>query len=174
MRARLGRSSFISFVYGAGRFHRSIRNLQQSLFYHFFSEWFATILTLFISISGWISVFVLASMKWPGKTNQYDCFQNYLLESECFCEYPRQNVLIAQPANTYSNIFFNMVGLVASWSVDTKKFPNARWWNTHVNSLTYSNWFAYSFGPIVANIGVSSAMMHAGKFNQVIFFARYR
>ena len=152
------RSSMLSFLYGKGGL--SFRSF--SLVVNKARRWPHLSLTLFITITGWVCFFILGSLGWPGKTSRLNCLEEYLVNPGCFCERPLPGRVIAQPVNTISNLVFNLVAIFISWCADTKTFPNPTWYLTRMNLLTQSKWFSLSFGPVITNIGYSSAFMHAG------------
>ncbi len=114
------------------------------------------------TILGWTAFLVLGSLGWPGETSKYNCFENYLLIPNCFCEHPWPGRIFAQPANTISNVTYSLVAVFLAWCADTHKYPNAEWWESHVNMLTQERWYSLSFSVLLTNVGFSSGMMHGG------------
>jgi hypothetical protein len=126
-------------------------------------DWPCLSITLLTTTIGYIAFFTVASMGWPGETSHEHCFEdnNHLTVNGCFCERPRPNSLIAQPANTWSNLIYNVVAIFLAWSADSEKFPNPRWWHNNVNLFTREKYFMRTFCPVLSNVGYCSSSLHA-------------
>ena len=95
--------------------------------------------------------------------------QNQSIASKSILSTQVVSVSVLDPAESLRNLqiqsptfVFNLVAIFISWCADTKIYPNPTWYSTHMNLLTQSKWFSLSIGPMIANIGYSSAFMHAG------------
>jgi len=169
---RLRRSSYLSFTFGPGSLTTDGQKEEEGLedkscsktVMHklVFIQYPHLTLTMAVTILGWTTFLVLGSLGWPGETSKYNCFENYLLTPNCFCEHPWPGKIIAQPANTISNFTYNLAAIFLAWCADTHIYPNAKWWESHVNMLTEEKWFSLSFSVVLANVGFSSGMMHGG------------
>lgn len=123
------------------------------------SKW-PVLSTTVLTTSVWLIIFFSVALAgWPGQKS--GCFDDYLTDPNCFCERPRRDALIAQPANTWSNLSFIVVALFISWSADAKTFPNKSWWEDHDNLITNHKWFVMAYASIASFLGPGSMFMHA-------------
>lgn len=130
---------------------------------YFFFKYPRLTISLTLTIAGWTSVFVLGALGWPQDSNldKDVCFKEYLTKAECMCEALRLDSILAQPANTISNLAYAVGGLLIAWSGDTRRFPSALWWESS-NLITHQAYFSYSFPIVLINVSYSSAYMHGG------------
>lgn len=112
-----------------------------------------------------IVFFSFAAAGWPGKSN--GCDEAYLTQADCYCERPRGNAWLKQPANTLSNLAFCVVALGIAYCCDSKKWPKREWWENNDNFLTNHNekryWVLISFTSIASFLGPGSMFMHASQ-----------
>ena len=121
--------------------------------------------TIMIVLFGWSVVIFMGFAEWPGRMEKHDCVTNYLTESACFCEKPRPNWIIKQPANTISNLAYAASALLCAWIADRRTFPRDKaevWFCSKVNLMIEHRYFSISFCLILANISHCSALYHGG------------
>lgn len=93
-----------------------------------------------------------AAAGWPGAPNT--CAQQ--MHPVCFCERLRIG-WVAQPANTFSNLGFMVVGLSIAVVVDRRLWP----WDSRVNLLTATRLYPVLFAVVTALLGPGSMALHA-------------
>lgn len=96
-------------------------------------------------ISSLILFFIVLKNGWFGEAG---------LRGLNFCEHSR-DALIKQPANTFSNIGFMIVGLIIAWQLMNEKY------NFNKNRLTTTLFYPAFFATICVLMGPGSMAMHA-------------
>lgn len=80
-----------------------------------------------------------------------------------FCEASRKG-LIKQPANTWSNLAFIVVGLIIAWQLSKEKF------GANKNTITQKFFYGVFFACVVILLGPGSMAMHATEASMGGFF----
>ena len=105
------------------------------------------------SVAGIIALLVTAAIGFVGEPNI--CY----LTNECHCEFINKSAMIAQPINTWSNLFYVFFGLLILWKA--AKDPPKHNGNKMVGVTPLST----AFGLIAISIGIGSMFFHASMTN---------
>lgn len=144
-------------------------------------DWKATTFALGTSIVLAAVFTVCAVLKWPFKTNEYECYEEYLNEPNCFCERPRGSTpgetAIAQPLNTATNLAYLLVGLLIALYADYQHSEQERKRESNVegkqecaptptekqdaNLMMQSRILPSLFSSLLCFVAFSSAAFHA-------------
>jgi hypothetical protein len=112
------------------------------------------LLTCAAALASVLILFALGASGWPGQGN--GCRETQ--RPACFCETPREG-LVAQPANTLSNLGFITVGLVIAAWADAQRRRGFR--DGPANPITRGSFHPALFAVVTALLGPGSMALHA-------------
>ncbi len=112
-------------------------------------EFFLALLALILFF---VWLFAAGQSGWKGEPDI--CIK----EGDCYCERIRDGAVIKQPANTWSNLAFVLVGLYILWHLGDTRVGTG--W-THRNPMEYATFFSIFYGALVIFLGPGSMCFHA-------------
>jgi hypothetical protein len=134
-----------------------------------FCRWPVLSTCLSVTCASFLLFFAFAAAGWPGSVTS-NCYEDYLVNPDCFCERLRgtkpgdNDVWIAQPVNTISNLWFVLVGLLIAYTADAKRLPASKeccWWEHNHNLMTQDRLYSQVFALDACLLGVGSSFFHA-------------
>jgi hypothetical protein len=127
-------------------------------------KWSAFSTCVAVSAYSFYLVFLAAAAGWPGSVTS-NCYEDYLITPDCYCERPRGekpgDVWFAQPMNTISNLWFVVAGLLVAYAADSRSFPSKEWWDTRSNPITQNKVYSTMYAVATCLLGVGSTCLHA-------------
>jgi hypothetical protein len=124
-------------------------------------------LTICLSVTSLLLflLFCFDAAGWPGSEPTSNCYEDYLVTPDCFCEKlwgdKPGDVWIAQPMNTLTNLYFVIVGLMIAYAADSRQFPSKEWWENNKNPITQDNIYSIVLALDACLLGVGSTFLHA-------------
>lgn len=127
-------------------------------------NWAAVSTTLAVTTYSFYLVYLAAAAGWPGSVTS-NCYEDYLVTADCYCERPRGekpgDAWFAQPMNTISNLWFVVSGLLIAYAADSRSFPSKEWWETRSNPITENKLYSTMYAVASCLLGVGSTCLHA-------------
>lgn len=127
-------------------------------------KWRHVIANIVLALVGWGVLFGYGLAGWPGESASEGpewCYVEPHAWGQCFCERLGRDAIIKQPANTYTNLFYALGGLIIAFCADTRKYPSFQWWE-NANLMTFEVYFSMAYSLLLTNKSYTSAMLHAG------------